>query len=71
MAADQVAMFRFLLEAYDNLACFTVLERRPALLKISFSLESRPAVENALRAMQATVDFEWRNWPSVRESHDE
>lgn len=33
---ENIAMFRFLLEARDNLAQFTVLERKTALLKIFF-----------------------------------
>ena len=60
-------MFRFLLEAYDNLAYFTVLERRPALLKISFAPESRLEVEATLRKMQASVAFEWQAWPDQEE----
>ncbi|MEI3479629.1 MAG: DUF4911 domain-containing protein [Bilophila sp.] len=34
---QQVGMFRFLLEGYDNIASFTVLDRSEALLKVFFS----------------------------------
>lgn len=63
MSPGNIAMFRFLLEAYDNLAYFTVLERRPALLKISFAPDSRAEVESALCKMQTRIFFEWWSWP--------
>lgn len=34
---QHVGMFRFLLEGYDNIASFTVLDRAEALLKVFFS----------------------------------
>lgn len=48
IAPADVAMFRFLLEARENLAYFTVLERKTALLKIVFAPESKVEVEKAL-----------------------
>ena len=49
LAAEDTALFRFLLEGYDNTAYFTVLEPRTALLKLVFS----PHREEALRRLQA------------------
>lgn len=43
-----VAMFRFLLEAYENVAYFTVLNRYSALLKIVFSPHREKATRQAL-----------------------
>lgn len=63
MEAKRIAMFRFLLEAFENLAYFTVLERRPALLKVSFAPGSRAEVLATLLKMQASIPFEWQIWP--------
>ncbi|MDR3358881.1 MAG: DUF4911 domain-containing protein [Desulfovibrio sp.] len=60
---EHTAMFRFLLEAYENLAYFTVLERKTALLKLVFSPHQR---ENALRALDeiaSSVPLSVREWP--------
>lgn len=65
LAPADVAMFRFLLEAYENLAFFTVLERHPALLKISFSQESRGEVERVLNRIRADINFEWWRCPGM------
>lgn len=63
LAAKDVAMFRFLLEAYENLACFSVLEKRPALLKLMFAEESREAVIASLKEISRTIRLEWSEWP--------
>lgn len=57
-----IALFRFLLEAYENLAFFTVLDRREALLKICFAPESREEVDAALKKIRASLPFEWEFW---------
>lgn len=56
-------MFRFLLEAHENLAYFTVLERRSALLKLVFAAESRDSMIAALGDMERSVALEWEEWP--------
>lgn len=61
--AKDVAMFRFLLEAYENLAYFTVLEKNPALLKLVFANESKAEVIAALGDIKRTVPLEWKEWP--------
>lgn len=64
-------MFRFLLETYENLAFFTVLERHPTLLKISFSQESRGEVEKVLERIRADINFEWWRWPGMSSQDNE
>lgn len=63
IAPSDVGLFRFLLEACDNLALFTMLENRTALLKLLFSPHQRQAVLQALERMKLTVDFCVEEWP--------
>lgn len=63
MRAQNVAMFRFLLEAHDNLALFTVIERRPSILMLSFALESREEIIKMLNEISSVVEFTWIDWP--------
>lgn len=67
MGSKDVGMFRFLLEAYDNLALFTVLERRPALLKLSYSPHQEEQVKQALEDILRTVPLEILPWPRPRQ----
>lgn len=60
---SDIAMFRFLLEAHENLAIFTCLERRTALLKLVFYIKSGVDVIKALEDMQGTIEISWRDWP--------
>lgn len=41
LPAERTALFRFLLEAYENVAYFTVLDRKEALIKYIFSPHMR------------------------------
>ena len=50
-----VAMFRFLLESYENLAIFTVLEKRPALLKIMYSPNSDSEIKSVLAEIALSI----------------
>lgn len=63
VAPGDVALFRFLLEAHDNLALFTVLERRTALLKVLFSPQQEDAVRAALAEICASVPLTVMDWP--------
>lgn len=63
LAPENVGMFRFLLEAYDNLAMFTVLERRTALLKIEYIDGNREQVLQALEDIAMTVPLRVEPWP--------
>ena len=63
MEPKNVAMFRFLLEAYGHLAYFTVLERRPVLMKLGFSPDMERQVHVALAEIAASVPFTVEPWP--------
>ena len=63
LAPSQVGMFRFLLEAYDNLACFSVLNKTTALLKIVYSPHQEQEVLQALDAISRVVPLDVRPWP--------
>lgn len=56
MRSCDVGFFRFLLEGYENLAFFTVLQTRPAILKLVFVQENRKAVLQALAEIATSVD---------------
>lgn len=64
LAPSRVGMFRFLLEAYDNLAAFTVLNRHTALLKLSFSPHREQAVRAALEEISVTLPLDVQPWPT-------
>lgn len=57
LAPSHMAMFRFLLEAYDNVAMFTVLEPKRTLLKLIYSPHDENYVHEILASMQAKVPF--------------
>ncbi|EPR44227.1 hypothetical protein dsx2_1588 [Desulfovibrio sp. X2] len=48
---SDIARFRFLLEAHDNLALFTVLDKHRAALRLSFPVGLEPQVRAALARM--------------------
>ena len=60
---SHVALFRFLLEAYDNLALFSVLDRRQALLKVMFSPHQELEVRRMLSTFSDAIPFEILPWP--------
>lgn len=66
LSPADVALFRFLLEACENLAFFTVLERKTALLKVVFSPQQEDAVRAALAAIGASVPLAVEDWPFAR-----
>lgn len=63
LAPGDTALFRFLLEGYDNTAYFTVLEARTALLKLVFSPHREEALRRALGEMAESLDFTVEDWP--------
>lgn len=65
LAAEDTALFRFLLEGYDNTA-FTVLEPRTALLKLVFSPHREEALRRALAEMAGSLEFSVEPWPLDR-----
>lgn len=66
LAAEDTALFRFLLEGYDNTAYFTVLEPRTALLKLVFSPHLEEALRRALAEMAGSLEFSVEPWPLDR-----
>lgn len=65
---ERVGLFRFLLEASDNLASFTVLDRREALLKVLFSPHQEREVLRTLEGIGETVPLVVRPWPVAAET---
>ncbi|MDR1857412.1 MAG: DUF4911 domain-containing protein [Desulfovibrio sp.] len=63
LAPRDTALFRFLLEAHDNLAYFTSLEPKTALLKLVYSPDQHGSVVETLERIARTVPLEWRPWP--------
>jgi len=53
---DKVGLFRFILEAHDNIALFTVLDRHAAHLKLLFSPHQARAVDDMLHSMRSMLD---------------
>ena len=58
IAPRHVAMFRFLLEAEDNLGYMSVLNRWEAVLKVTHSPHQTRQMHSCLRAMQEMLPFE-------------
>ena len=67
IAPKDVALFRFHLEAHDNLAFFTTLERKTALLKVVFSAQQENSVRTALAEIADSVPLNVEEWPFGRE----
>ena len=67
-APDQIHMFRFLLEGYDNLALFTVLNRKTGVLKVVFSPHQRAEARAALEAVDELIPVRIAPWPVVPRS---
>ncbi|CAK7021937.1 MAG: hypothetical protein DESF_00907 [Desulfovibrio sp.] len=63
LAPQHTALFRFLLEAYDHTAYFTVIEPKTALLKIIFSPHLEKETRLLLAEMSASLPFEQLEWP--------
>ncbi len=59
ISPSQVGNFRFLIEAYDNLALFTVLDKYKAILKVFYSPHQAKEAKERLVDMQSFVEFEF------------
>lgn len=57
LAAGDVAMFRFLLEAEDNLAYISTVDRWSSALKVVFSPHQKKAVLEYLESMRGVIPF--------------
>ena len=56
-------MFRFLLEAYDNLAYFTVLDAAQTLAALVCSPHQRDEAQAALEAIGEVLSLDYEPWP--------
>ena len=63
LAPQNVAMFRFLLEAYDHLAYFTVLDARETLLSVVCSPHQEYALRQALEGIGEHLPLNCEPWP--------
>lgn len=54
---SQVHLFRYLLEAEDNMGIMTVVDRWRAALLVRFSPHQESALRSWLQLMQTTVPF--------------
>ena len=63
LAPQDVAIFRFLLEAYDHLAYFTVLDAREALLSVVCSPHQEDALYRALEDIGSHLPLRCEPWP--------
>ncbi len=63
IAPENTGLFRFLLEAYDHVAYFTVLENKTALLRVIFSPHRERAAREALAQMAQSLAFTVEEWP--------
>lgn len=60
---EQTGMFRFLLEAYDHVAYFTVLENKTALLRVIFSPHREREAREALKQIAQSLPLSVEEWP--------
>ena len=68
---QHVGLFRFLLEGYDNIASFTVLDRSEALLKVFFSPHQHAEARSALDDISAALPITVRPWPEASHAAEE
>ena len=57
IAPPHIAMFRFLLEAEDNLAYMSTVDRWASVLRVTFSPHQREAVNRYLASMRSLIPF--------------
>lgn len=56
-------MFRFLLEAYENMALFSVLDKNKAAIKLIFAPSSKLAIKKILDEINESVNIQYNEWP--------
>ncbi len=59
LPADKVALVRFLLEGYDNLAVLSILDRNTSLARFMYAPGSRAALLLFLEDIQELVEYEF------------
>ena len=63
IAPCDVGLFRFVLEAHDNLGLFTVLDSRAALLKLLYSPHQEQEVQETLAEIAQLLPLQISPWP--------
>lgn len=58
LKSKDMAMFRFLLEAYDGLALLTIIEPKTALVKVLHSPHEEKRLSLALESVQEIISIE-------------
>ena len=61
---QDVGMFRFLLEGYDNAATFTVLDAHAAILKLGYSPREEGRVRRLLADIAQSLPLRVAPWPT-------
>lgn len=61
---QDVGMFRFLLEGYDNAATFTVLDAHAATLKLGYSPQEEGRVRRLLADIAQSLPLHIAPWPT-------
>lgn len=65
LAPEHIGMFRFLLEAQDNLGYATVVDKYAAVLKVVFSPHQEREMREFLAGMQQTIPFALLERPGI------
>ena len=58
-----MGFFRYILEGFDNLALFTMLNPRQGLLKLIFSPDQASEVQDALQAIAGLIPLQTLDFP--------
>ncbi|MFV0423060.1 DUF4911 domain-containing protein [Oleidesulfovibrio sp.] len=69
VAPSDIGMFRFLMEAQDNLGYMSVINKFDGILQVVFSPHQEREMRDFLRGMQQTISFSISEPPQV-EWHD-
>ena len=69
LARADIALFRFLLEGYDNLGYMTVVDPWSAVLRVVFSPHQEALMRMTLADMRRTVSFVLLERPSLMSFH--
>lgn len=62
ISPQDLALFRFFLEARENLAFFTVLDKNRAIIKISYAPGSYHLLESALLEIAEEINLLWEKY---------
>ncbi len=63
IAPEKVGMFRFLLESYDHVAYFSVINKYEALLKIVYSPHMEQTTKAVLHEISRSINMNILPWP--------